>query len=255
MALVPAAGGWAQSEDEQEAKPIGGLEFVDEVQVTVVSVDVFVRDKKGQPVTGLGVDDFVVLQDGVEMPISNFAALDREVVEHRFSAIEATETYLETPDAAEEPPELEIRPVYIVLYVDNENINPLDRNRVLRRVREFVSENLLGPVQMMVASNDRGLKLVQPFTDDPLAVNAALRGMDKVSGGKTSRDNARRDLVQALKEASVDDRGTQRSDGMYGTQMSLRQQITAFAEEEAMAVKTVGGAVEYIMKCMQEQKS
>ena len=26
-------------------------------------------------------------------------------------------------------------------------------------------------------------------------------------------------------------------------------------EEEAMAVKTVGGAVEYIMKCIQEQKS
>jgi VWFA-related protein len=232
-----AAGGWAQSEDEQAERPVGGLEFVDEVQVTVVSVDVFVRDKKGRPVTDLTVDDFVVLQDGIEMPITHFAALDREVVEHRFATIEASESYLEMPEQQpEEPAEFQIRPLYMVLYVDNENIDPLGRNRVLRRVREFVSENMVGPVQMMVASYDRGLKLIQPFTDDPQEINQALRSMDEVSSGKTSRDNERRELTQALQEASVEDRGVARGDGVDGTQMRLRQRISAFAEQEAMEV-------------------
>ena len=40
------------------AETVGGLAFVDEVQVTVVNVDVYVRDEKGMPVNGSRVDDF-----------------------------------------------------------------------------------------------------------------------------------------------------------------------------------------------------
>ncbi|RXL69170.1 hypothetical protein EO238_32825, partial [Citrobacter sp. AAK_AS5] len=41
-------------------KPIGGLSFLDEVEVTVVNVDVFVRDRAGRPVGGLTASDFRV---------------------------------------------------------------------------------------------------------------------------------------------------------------------------------------------------
>jgi hypothetical protein len=57
--------------------PVGGLSFLDEVEVTVVNVDVFVRDRAGRPVGGLAASDFRVTQDGLEMPLSNFAELDQ----------------------------------------------------------------------------------------------------------------------------------------------------------------------------------
>jgi len=124
----------------------------------------------------------------------------------------------------------------MILFVDNENLTPLHRNRVLRRVREFVSENLEGPVQMMVASFDRSLKIIQPFTDQSLDINGALRSLDKVSGGKTARESERRNILDALQELSVDDRAATSGDGGRGMQMRMRQQISVFAEEEAMAV-------------------
>jgi hypothetical protein len=48
--------------------------FGGEVQVTVVNLDVMVRHPSGRPVEGLTAADFRVLEDGAEMPISNFAA-------------------------------------------------------------------------------------------------------------------------------------------------------------------------------------
>ena len=56
----------------------------------------------------------------------------------------------------------EIKPIWVVLYIDNENIKALDRNRVMRRVREFVIESLDEPVRMMVMSYQRSLKVLQP---------------------------------------------------------------------------------------------
>ena len=63
-------------------QPSGGSTFADEVQVTVVNVDVYVRDRKGRPGPE-GLDASTTSpssQDGVEMPISNFAELTAEVI-------------------------------------------------------------------------------------------------------------------------------------------------------------------------------
>ena len=62
----------AAQEETGSPTPIGGLGFVDEVDVRVVNVDVFVRDGAGRPIKDLGREDFRLLQDGKEVPISNF---------------------------------------------------------------------------------------------------------------------------------------------------------------------------------------
>jgi len=232
-------------------KPIGGLSFLDEVEVTVVNVDVFVRDRAGRPVGGLTASDFRVTQDGLEMPISNFAELDREVIEHVLAEAPAV-----TPEAAPAPPpaepvvrQVEVRPVYTVLYVDHENLNPIDRNRILRRVREFVTDNLRAPVQMMVVSYDRSLEVVQPFTDDALAVNAALRDMTTVSGGRADRDSDRQEILERIQEAVADPASAEGDQGK-GLQMRLRQQIMSFAEEEAMSVNYAIDSLREVMAMM-----
>jgi len=227
-----------QAESDAGAERVGGLEFIDEVDVTVVNVDVYVRDSKGRPISGLTADDFRVFQDGIEMPISNFVELDREIIEHRH-VTSAADKVLPPPPKPEDdkaPDTIDVRPVYVMIYVDNENLDPMQRNRVLRRVREFVTENLVGPVAMMVVSYERSVKVLEPFTDDPLAINTALRSLSKVSGGRATRDNDRRQIQEQIQEAMTNLERSQSTDDIRAVQMRFRQQITAFAEEEAMNV-------------------
>ena len=222
----------AQEVGDGDSEPVGGLAFVDEVEVTVVNVDVYVRDGKGRPVTDLDVGDFRLLQNGEEMSISHFAELDAEVIRHRLS-----EMAVEGPPEAVEPVEddpsvLEIKPVRVVLYIDNENIESLDRNRVLRRVREFVTENLEAPVEMMVVSYQRSLKVLQPFTSESREVTAALRGIARETGGREERESARQQILRDMSEASSRDHGNQ-INTQEGAKLDLRQRVAAFSAEEA----------------------
>jgi VWFA-related protein len=228
LLMVIAAIDPAVADETPKQQPVGGLEFIDEVQVTVVNVDVFVRDGKGQPVEDLGRDDFRLLQDGKPVEVSNFAMLSKEVIRHLLAPLgeAATATTAGAAPVALPP---EIRRVYVVLYIDNENLRPFDRNRVLRRVREFVIENLEPPVEMMVVSYQRSLDVAQPFTQDSRAVNDALRGMTQITGGRVEFDNARRAIIDDLQEAKE---GSGSQDGQAGP-AELRQRIYQYAEEEA----------------------
>jgi VWFA-related protein len=224
--------GWlaAETETDQEVKPVGGLAFVDEVEVTVVNVDVYVRDGKGRPVEGLTKEDFVISQDGVEMPITNFAVLDQRVYEHALQEVDMPgATPSPAPDAAERS---NIRPIYVVLYIDNENIHPLQRNRVIRNVREFVVESLIEPVQMMVVSFERSLKIVQPFSNSTREVNQALSSMTRYSGGRVERDNARSKIMGRMAEVTEDSNYSDDSGNRTAAEISIKNEIMAYAEEE-----------------------
>lgn len=242
LAALAVAGVCAAEEAKDAgAEPVGGLAFVDEVRVTVVNVDVYVRNRKGEPVAGLTPGDFTVTQDGVEMPISNFAELNAEVIAHRMMEASTQAPGALTDTAEPDSTAPEIKPIWVVLYIDNENIEALDRNRVLRRVREFVVENLDEPVQMMVVSFQRSLKVLQPFTSDSREVTGALRGMVRVSSGREERESTRTDLLRDMTEASNQDYGSQ-VNTQQGAKMDMRQRITAYAAEEADSLRwTLGG--------------
>ena len=217
-------------------KPIGGLTFTDEYELTVVNVDVFVRDKKGRPVDNLTKEDFRIYQDGVEMPISNFAVYTEEVYK---SAIPGTPlpTATPSPEAAAEP-KPEVKPIYVVLYVDNENLRPLDRNRALRKIREWVKETLHPPMKMMVVTYQKSLKIVQRFTSDPREINDALRSIRMQTGGRVERDSSRKDIVDLLNEY-VDQERERPNAGAQNRQSYLNayRLIAAFADEEANSMR------------------
>jgi VWFA-related protein len=241
-----AGSGAAQEPVEESPETVGGLAFVEEIQVTVVNVDVYVRDRRGLPVTGLTADDFTITQDGVGMPISNFAELNAEVIRHL-----TQDAATELPPAVEEVVESEsaapeIKPIRVVLYIDNENIEALDRNRVLRRVREFVVENLDEPVEMMVVSFQRSLKVVQPFTSDSRDVTGVLRGMVKLTGGREERETARQDLLKAMTEASNQDYGS-KANTQEGAKLDMRQRVAAFTAEEAENIRYALGGLRQVV--------
>ena len=94
--IVSVAGlaGWAGNDESATSDLVGGLAFLDEVDVTVVNIEVFVRDKDGSPVTDLGIGDFRVFQDGERREITNFLLVNETV----------RRTFTEAPPAAEASP-------------------------------------------------------------------------------------------------------------------------------------------------------
>src|SRR4051794_9733218 len=54
--------------------PAAGESFSESIQVSVVTLDFFVTDKRGNPTPGLQREVFPVLEDGKPVEISNFFA-------------------------------------------------------------------------------------------------------------------------------------------------------------------------------------
>ena len=237
--VIVAVGPMAIAQEVEKEEAVGGLAFVDEVQVTVVNIDVFVRDRDGKPVTGLSEEDFRLRQDGAERKLSHFAAYTQEVISEIMAAREGEAmSGLPAGPAGVESEEAEgladlIQPVHIVLYVDNENIRPFDRNRVLSQVRRFISEVMQPHVQVMVISVQRSPKIVQPFTDDPLAVKDALKSLTRVYGARTDADRNRGRLIHDMQSVaeSAPNQGARadQNEAIY-----LEDRIRSYADEMAM---------------------
>jgi len=186
--------------EKPPAKQIGGLHFLDVSEVTIVNVDVTVSDKKG-PVLGLKPEDFEVFQDGKPQPITNFALYASKVLAAPTPAPTAA------PEAAASPsptPASQTRrePRFVVFYVDNENMEPMNRNRVISKVVEWVVEHLEPPDQAMVVSYQRSLKVLQPFTPNADEVAAALRVVKKYSGGGSDIASTRQRVEDYIRQNS-----------------------------------------------------
>jgi VWFA-related protein len=207
------------------AQPIGGLAFKDEIEVTVVNVIAYVTDKQGNHIFDLTKDDFKVYQDGQERPLTNFQLYTEELYRSYYRP--AGKPGIEREPSAEAiapPPEL--RASYMAIYVDHENLRPLDRNRVINQLQTFVRENCQPPVEMMVASYNRSLKVIQPFTSDADQIRKALGDMRKFTGGRTNRDSERKEIIETMERAKQE--GEDSQGGFYRVQGLIHN----FAREE-----------------------
>ena len=172
----------------QEAQVAQDEVFTETVQVNVVNVDVYVADKNGVPVTGLGRDDFEILEDGRPQRISNFFAFEgRRPVgqpdqEQTDPEEEGTAPPSAVPGRVAPPPVPEEQRLSLVVYIDNFNIRPFNRNRVFRRLREFLHQSVEPGDRVMLVSYDRSLHIRQPFTSEPALVSSALFDMEKLTG-------------------------------------------------------------------------
>jgi VWFA-related protein len=239
-----AVGGTAAAQETEEPETVGGLAFVDEVQVTVVNIDVFVRDRDGNPVTDLSEEDFRLSQDGTPRELSHFAAYTQEVISEIMAVQQQQDLAALLPvptddegeagpvDESERLAEL-IQPVYIVLYVDNENIRPFDRNRVLTQVRRFISDVMQPHVQVMVISVERSPDIVQPFTDDPKAVKDALRSLTQIYGARVDKDRDRGRLIRDM-QVLMDEAPNSGIRADSAKAAELQSRIRAYADEMAI---------------------
>ncbi len=218
MVLVfPISAGTADDDEpqaENQIRPVGGLTFVDEYELTIANLVVYVTDKKGNAITDLTADDFEVFQDGEAKQITNFKLYTDEIIRTQL-ATQANDTFtLATPTPAPDDEAGPI-PVHMVLYIDNQNLDPLDRNRVLSQAAEFVRTSLHPPAQMMVVAYQRFFEVLEPFTSDPNKVMDALRAVRRYTGGRTENESTRKDILDRIK--SIENEKRSNSTGSSGS--------------------------------------
>ena len=201
-ALCAAASVLAQT--TKPPAPAPGLPPVaEQVVVSVTNVEVVVTDSKGNRVPGLSKDDFSVLQDGVPQKITNFYAVSGGKVfleDGKVVALDSAEARTELPQ--------EVKARY-VLYIDNLNIQPQNRNRMFKSLKKFVEQTIGPNSEAMVVTFNRSLKVKQKFTAEPGQVLNALDQIELETGGGTTIVGERRDALHRIDEARSADEALQ----------------------------------------------
>jgi VWFA-related protein len=212
-----SAAGWAQAKppaakapapaaksqgDKTQRDEQQGL-FVETVNVNVVDVDVYVTDKKGNRVTGLSKNDFEVFEDGRPVAITNFFSVEngkpKSMGEPPPSAVPGTPAPVTaTPAPAPVPEDQRLR---LVVYIDNFNLHPFNRNRVMRELRAFLNEKLQRDDQIMLVTYDRELHQRHGFTSDPSLIASAMLDLEKVSAQAVHAESERRDVLARIEDS------------------------------------------------------
>jgi VWFA-related protein len=198
IALTLAASTLLAQQKDKNAPVVPKL--VDTYDVRVINVDVVVTDKKGNPIHGLKMDDFEIFENQVPKRISNFYAVDGDKTIDSDGTVKPILEPPPLPEGASPstplgPPEVpENLKRRIIVFVDNLSLNPFNRNRVFKQLKEFVGSSMRPGDEAMVATWNRSMKVRVPFTKDPIAVQQALDGL---AGESALGVNQRSDLRSA----------------------------------------------------------
>ena len=170
------------------------------VEVNVVNVDVRVTDAGGQPLKGLKKNDFELLEDGKRVEISNFTAFENGASAELPSAATPGEE-MKAATGADDAWSL-------IVYVDNFDLHPANRNRALQQLRQTLSRLLTPGDRVMLVSYDLGLKIQLPFTADAAAIDQTLAKMEGLAVHAIDADNRRRQAyreILTIQAAAVSD--------------------------------------------------
>ncbi|HYX23784.1 MAG TPA: VWA domain-containing protein [Thermoanaerobaculia bacterium] len=198
--------------------------FGEEIQVSVVNLDVFVSDKQGKPVEGLKAEDFVVTEDGRPVKVTNFYTEKREPARAA-----------DGKAAAERPQDQRLR---LVVFLDDVNTGPGSRGRILDRLTGFLRQELVPGDEVMLVRYAQKLDVRRSFTSDLGQIEsdlAVLKGeASDMKKYEESRDHAVDDVVDAIYAG----------DG-WGPLAEGR--IRAWAEQESAVVKGALAALDGVV--------
>lgn len=190
LALLTAVHPAAAQTGPEEAAPGGDTPlFVERVDVNVVNVEVFVRDRQGRQITGLTKDDFEILHDGEPMEISNFFTASREIRTRPAERLE-TDAAAVAATAPAELPELELpsdQRLSLLVFVDNAHLAPANRQRLLEQLDGFLEDSVRQGHRVMLASYLQArLEVVQPFTRDRGAIRDGIARLGRTGSGRVA---------------------------------------------------------------------
>ena len=248
-ALCAAVGLPPETGAQEEAEPT--TDFFETVEVNVVNVEVYVTDKKGEPVTGLTAEDFEIYEDGEPMEITNFYVARGEAA--AVPEIEVPAAPAAEPSAAgPELPPPEDQQLNVVLFIDNLNVRPASRNRVLDALRGSLFFQLGPGDRVMLASfNGGAVEIRQGLTGDPDQLVPAIEELIQVNprGAHSQLDRLAilRELQQTDLEQDASAGGVGLSQGGTIDWEGMRMGIQAYAEREYQKIaRTVDVLTDFV---------
>ena len=178
--------------------------FVDVVNVSVVNVDVYVTDKQGRPVTGLTKEDFQLFENKRPVEITNFYAVDEgrpTTPPEEVAAAAAAPAPAHPGQEAEQVKTPAEQRLSLIVYIDNFNLRPFNRNRVMSELRAFIGQKLSKGDQLMLVTYDRELHVRRHFTNDSSLIARAMSDLEKISAQGVHADSERRDVLQRIEDS------------------------------------------------------
>ncbi len=182
--------------------PVGGqassTTFGDRVDVDLVTVDVWVTDAAGRPVTGLTADDFEVRHDGVPVTLSHFTEI-RDAV-----ALPAAGSAVAAAAAADDPPASRpAPPSHLVLYLDESRLHPARLPQVVAELERLLDSGIVDPARVLIVRQGRRLTVAAPFGSTPRQLRAAVSALaaDRTGAAGASLENEAALAIDAIDEA------------------------------------------------------
>ncbi|HYC87877.1 MAG TPA: VWA domain-containing protein [Thermoanaerobaculia bacterium] len=148
---------------------VAQVPYIETLEVRVHSVDVVVTDAQGKPVAGLGPDDFQLLEDGVEKPITNFSGF----APPSLPKPDGGGLQPAAPPPAEEP-QPQRAPRKFIFYVDEMSLADPTRKKLEAELARLLDTTMQPGDEAMVLRPAQERKLAAPFSGDRAAVRRTL---------------------------------------------------------------------------------
>lgn len=204
--------------------------FVDTVEINVVEVDVVVTDRKGRPVNGLKPEDFELSVDGMPVEIANF--FESKVFSER-TALGADARKSPADESSGAPGSRIEDALTVVFYLDDANLYPAHRTRLLRRLEAAVEPWRAMNALFVLARFENRLEILAPPTTDLDAILEAAARRPKgtaraVQAGERSWRIAIRSLIDSHEACGI--RGCRPCEDNWGDLMFLARR---YADNQA----------------------
>jgi VWFA-related protein len=201
-----------------------------EVVVRVTKIDVIVTDKQGKRVTGLIPDNFKIYEDGKLQRLTNFYE------------VKGMEVYASAPHKKGGTPSVPDVPIpkstaqirnKIIIYFDNWQLHPLNRNWSINKIVSFIKRNFPPDSNNdgMVVCLDQKLQILQTFTSNQRLLTLAVEEVKNRSGQslmrRRQRQELRGELNRTLSGHSIFDKSSK-----YDSYMMALSQARNFVESE-----------------------
>ena len=207
----PASAGQGSPTDAQG-------DFFETIDVNVVNVDVYVTDKKGNRINGLTKEDFELYEDKKVVAITNFYAIEEGKSRPDIAPEGVATLPVDRPQLPTTIPE--DQRLHLVVYVDNWNIRPFNRNRTFTSLRNFLLTQVTPEDRVMLITYDREPHVRRGFTRDPQVIASALYEIEKISANGLQQDSERREVLQQIEDSKSYDYAIQRANSYADSQMN-----------------------------------
>ena len=219
----------------------GASGFREHVDVRLVNIDVLVTDKGRKPVRGLRREQFLLLADGQPVEITHFFERSPAVSAQLKAPSTTARKPVTASDSADQIGSLR-GPLTVAIYLDDSNLHPAFRTRLLRRLRLAIESWRSLDARFLLATFRNRLEILAPPSPDLDAILAAIDELPTGSPRVLYQTEGRRRALHRMADSDEFCRSAPGCRPCYDNWQELVSYAEqfAYAEEHRIAVSNTG---------------